>query len=145
MDVARDEVFGRVLSVIPVDTLDEAIAVVNASRFGNGASIFTGSGAAVRRFRREVEAGMVGVNIRRGRAGRLVPVLGVEGLLPRGPARAAPTGSSSTRARRPSRAASCRPGRAAAATSSSAEALVAAALRRLTGRVSRPAARVAVA
>jgi len=63
MDVARDEVFGRVLSVIPVDTLDEAIAVVNASRFGNGASIFTGSGAAVRRFRREVEAGMVGVNI----------------------------------------------------------------------------------
>ena len=64
MDVARDEVFGRVLSVIPVDTLDEAIAVVNASRFGNGASIFTGSGAAVRRFRRDVEAGMVGVNIR---------------------------------------------------------------------------------
>jgi malonate-semialdehyde dehydrogenase (acetylating)/methylmalonate-semialdehyde dehydrogenase len=63
MDVAREEVFGPVLSVIRVDTLDEAIAVVNASRFGNGASIFTESGAAVRRFRRDVEVGMVGVNI----------------------------------------------------------------------------------
>jgi malonate-semialdehyde dehydrogenase (acetylating)/methylmalonate-semialdehyde dehydrogenase len=52
-----------VLSVIEVDTLDEAIEAVNASRFGNGASIFTESGAAVRRFRHDVGAGMVGVNI----------------------------------------------------------------------------------
>jgi malonate-semialdehyde dehydrogenase (acetylating) / methylmalonate-semialdehyde dehydrogenase len=63
MEVAREEIFGPVLSVIRVDTLDEAIAAVNASRFGNGVSIFTESGAAVRRFRHDVEAGMVGVNI----------------------------------------------------------------------------------
>ncbi len=63
MDVAREEIFGPVLSVVAVETLDEAIEVVNASRFGNGVSIFTESGASVRRFRHEVEAGMVGVNI----------------------------------------------------------------------------------
>jgi malonate-semialdehyde dehydrogenase (acetylating)/methylmalonate-semialdehyde dehydrogenase len=63
MEAAREEIFGPVLSVIQVDTLDEAIAVVAESRFGNGVSIFTESGAAVRRFRHEVDAGMVGVNI----------------------------------------------------------------------------------
>jgi malonate-semialdehyde dehydrogenase (acetylating) / methylmalonate-semialdehyde dehydrogenase len=63
MDVAREEIFGPVLSVIRVDTLDEAIAVVNRSRFGNGTSIFTENGAAVRRYRHDVEAGMIGVNI----------------------------------------------------------------------------------
>jgi malonate-semialdehyde dehydrogenase (acetylating) / methylmalonate-semialdehyde dehydrogenase len=63
MDVAREEVFGPVLSVIRVNTLDDAIAVVNGSRFGNGTSIFTESGAAVRRYRHDVEVGMVGVNI----------------------------------------------------------------------------------
>jgi malonate-semialdehyde dehydrogenase (acetylating) / methylmalonate-semialdehyde dehydrogenase len=63
MDIAREEVFGPVLAVVRVDTLDEAIAVVNGSRFGNGTSIFTENGAAVRRYRHDVEAGMVGVNI----------------------------------------------------------------------------------
>jgi malonate-semialdehyde dehydrogenase (acetylating) / methylmalonate-semialdehyde dehydrogenase len=63
MPIAQEEVFGPVLSVIQVDTLDEAIAVINRSRFGNGTSIFTENGAAVRRFRHEVEAGMIGVNI----------------------------------------------------------------------------------
>jgi malonate-semialdehyde dehydrogenase (acetylating)/methylmalonate-semialdehyde dehydrogenase len=63
MEVARQEIFGPVLSVVRVDTLDEAIEAVNASRFGNGVSIFTESGAAVRRFRHDAEAGMVGVNI----------------------------------------------------------------------------------
>jgi malonate-semialdehyde dehydrogenase (acetylating) / methylmalonate-semialdehyde dehydrogenase len=63
MDVAREEIFGPVLSVINVDTLDEAIEVVNRSRFGNGTSIFTESGASVRRYRHEVQAGMIGVNI----------------------------------------------------------------------------------
>ncbi|HET9074820.1 MAG TPA: CoA-acylating methylmalonate-semialdehyde dehydrogenase [Solirubrobacteraceae bacterium] len=63
MEIAREEVFGPVLSVIAVDSLDEAVAVINASRFGNGASIFTESGAAVRRFQHDVEAGMIGVNI----------------------------------------------------------------------------------
>jgi malonate-semialdehyde dehydrogenase (acetylating)/methylmalonate-semialdehyde dehydrogenase len=63
MAVAAEEIFGPVLVEIHVDTLEEAIEVVNASRFGNGASIFTESGAAVRRFRHDAEAGMVGVNI----------------------------------------------------------------------------------
>jgi len=63
MEVAREEIFGPVLSLIHVDTLDEAIDTVNGSRFGNGVSIFTESGAAVRRFKHDVEAGMVGVNI----------------------------------------------------------------------------------
>jgi len=63
MDIAREEVFGPVLAVIRADTLDDAIAVVNGSRFGNGTSIFTESGASVRRYRHDVEAGMVGVNI----------------------------------------------------------------------------------
>jgi len=52
-----------VLSVIEVETLGEAIETINRSRFGNGTSIFTESGAAVRAFRRDVEAGMIGVNI----------------------------------------------------------------------------------
>jgi malonate-semialdehyde dehydrogenase (acetylating)/methylmalonate-semialdehyde dehydrogenase len=63
MAVAQEEIFGPVLSVINVGTLDEAIEVINQSRFGNGVSIFTESGASVRRFRHEVEVGMVGVNI----------------------------------------------------------------------------------
>ncbi len=63
MAIAQEEVFGPVLTVISAATLDEAIEIVNASRFGNGTSIFTESGAAVRRYRHQVEAGMVGVNI----------------------------------------------------------------------------------
>ena len=63
MEAAREEIFGPVLSVIQTGSLDEALEVVAGSRFGNGVSIFTESGAAVRRFRHEAEAGMVGVNI----------------------------------------------------------------------------------
>lgn len=63
MEIAREEVFGPVLSVVEVDTLADAIAFVNGSRYGNGTSIFTESGAAVRRYRHEVEVGMIGVNI----------------------------------------------------------------------------------
>jgi malonate-semialdehyde dehydrogenase (acetylating) / methylmalonate-semialdehyde dehydrogenase len=62
-EMVREEIFGPVLSVVAVETLDEAIEVVNRSRFGNGTSIFTESGASVRRYRHEVEAGMIGVNI----------------------------------------------------------------------------------
>ena len=62
-DAAREEIFGPVLTVIQAATLDDAIELVNASRFGNGVSIFTESGASVRRFRHEVQAGMIGVNI----------------------------------------------------------------------------------
>ena len=62
-ELVSEEIFGPVLTVVHVDTLDEAIEVVGRSRFGNGTSIFTESGASVRRYRHEVEAGMVGVNI----------------------------------------------------------------------------------
>jgi malonate-semialdehyde dehydrogenase (acetylating)/methylmalonate-semialdehyde dehydrogenase len=62
-DLVREEIFGPVLSVVRAESLDEAIEIVNASRFGNGVSIFTESGSAVRHFRHDVEAGMVGVNI----------------------------------------------------------------------------------
>jgi malonate-semialdehyde dehydrogenase (acetylating)/methylmalonate-semialdehyde dehydrogenase len=63
MDIAKEEVFGPVLAVIRAGSLDEAIEIVNSSRFGNGTSIFTESGASVRRYRHEVQAGMIGVNI----------------------------------------------------------------------------------
>ncbi|MFN8132808.1 MAG: CoA-acylating methylmalonate-semialdehyde dehydrogenase [Solirubrobacteraceae bacterium] len=63
MAIAQEEVFGPVLTVIHAATLDEAIDIVNRSRFGNGTSIFTESGASVRRYRHEIEAGMIGVNI----------------------------------------------------------------------------------
>ena len=63
MGVARVEIFGPVLSVMHVDTLDEAIAVVNSDPRGNGTSIFTENGAAVREHSRRIEVGMVGVNI----------------------------------------------------------------------------------
>jgi malonate-semialdehyde dehydrogenase (acetylating)/methylmalonate-semialdehyde dehydrogenase len=62
-DAVTEEIFGPVLTVVEVATVEEAIATINRSRFGNGASIFTESGAAVRQFRRDVEAGMIGVNI----------------------------------------------------------------------------------
>ena len=62
-DIVAEEVFGPVLTVVRAESLDDAIAIVNRSRFGNGTSIFTENGAAVRRYRHDVECGMVGVNI----------------------------------------------------------------------------------
>jgi malonate-semialdehyde dehydrogenase (acetylating)/methylmalonate-semialdehyde dehydrogenase len=63
MEIAKEEVFGPVLSIVHVGSFDEAIELVNTSRYGNGTSIFTESGAAARRYRRDVEVGMIGVNI----------------------------------------------------------------------------------
>jgi malonate-semialdehyde dehydrogenase (acetylating)/methylmalonate-semialdehyde dehydrogenase len=63
MSVYRDEIFGPVLSVLRVDSLDEAISLVNANPFGNGTAIFTRDGHAARRFRRDVSVGMVGINV----------------------------------------------------------------------------------
>ena len=62
-ELATTEIFGPVLSVSHVSTLDEAIAAVNVSAFGNMACIFTSSGAAARKFRYEARAGNIGVNI----------------------------------------------------------------------------------
>jgi malonate-semialdehyde dehydrogenase (acetylating) / methylmalonate-semialdehyde dehydrogenase len=61
--VHADEIFGPVLSVLRVDTFDEAIDLVNASPYGNGTALFTGSGGAARRFQSEIEVGMVGINV----------------------------------------------------------------------------------
>jgi malonate-semialdehyde dehydrogenase (acetylating)/methylmalonate-semialdehyde dehydrogenase len=63
MEVYRDEIFGPVLSVLRVDDLDQAIDVVNANPYGNGTAIFTRDGSAARRFRRDVNVGMVGINV----------------------------------------------------------------------------------
>ena len=63
MRIAREEIFGPVLSVIRAGSLDAAIAIVNRSAMGNGASIFTRDAAAARRFTTDVEAGMIGVNV----------------------------------------------------------------------------------
>ena len=63
MDVYREEIFGPVLSVLHADTVDEAIALINANPYGNGTAIFTSSGEAARRFQRGVNVGMVGINV----------------------------------------------------------------------------------
>jgi malonate-semialdehyde dehydrogenase (acetylating) / methylmalonate-semialdehyde dehydrogenase len=63
MTIAREEVFGPVLNVMRMDDLDQAIETANRSAFGNGASIFTSSGAAAREFKHRVKAGMVGINV----------------------------------------------------------------------------------
>jgi malonate-semialdehyde dehydrogenase (acetylating)/methylmalonate-semialdehyde dehydrogenase len=63
MDAYRDEIFGPVLSVVRTDTYADAMTLINSSPWGNGAAIFTADGAAARRFEREVEAGMVGINV----------------------------------------------------------------------------------
>jgi malonate-semialdehyde dehydrogenase (acetylating)/methylmalonate-semialdehyde dehydrogenase len=61
--VARTEIFGPVLGLMHVDTVDQAIALVNSARYGNMACVFTQSGAAARRFRYEAEVGNVGINV----------------------------------------------------------------------------------
>jgi malonate-semialdehyde dehydrogenase (acetylating)/methylmalonate-semialdehyde dehydrogenase len=63
MDCYRDEIFGPVLSLVRAEDYEQAIDLVNASQWGNGAAIFTRDGGAARRFQFEVQVGMVGVNV----------------------------------------------------------------------------------
>jgi malonate-semialdehyde dehydrogenase (acetylating) / methylmalonate-semialdehyde dehydrogenase len=63
MALYTDEIFGPVLSVVRVPTFDDALALVNENAYGNGTAIFTNDGGAARRFEREVEVGMVGINV----------------------------------------------------------------------------------
>ena len=63
MSIYTDEIFGPVLSVLRVDTYDEAVQLINASPYGNGTAIFTNDGGAARRFQNEVEVGMIGINV----------------------------------------------------------------------------------
>jgi malonate-semialdehyde dehydrogenase (acetylating)/methylmalonate-semialdehyde dehydrogenase len=61
--VAKTEIFGPVLSLIHVDTIDVAIEFVNSGQYGNMACLFTSSGAAARKFRYEANAGNIGINV----------------------------------------------------------------------------------
>ena len=63
MTVAKEEVFGPLLSVIRTATLDEAIELSRSCEYGNGASIFTRDGYAARKFRDNFNAGMIGINV----------------------------------------------------------------------------------
>jgi malonate-semialdehyde dehydrogenase (acetylating) / methylmalonate-semialdehyde dehydrogenase len=63
MEIAKEEIFGPVLTVERMEDLDQAIRTINESQYGNAAGIFTRDGAAARKFRREVQCGMIGVNI----------------------------------------------------------------------------------
>jgi len=63
MSVYTEEIFGPVLSVVRVSSYDEGLRLINANPYGNGTAIFTGDGAAARRFENEVEVGMVGINV----------------------------------------------------------------------------------
>jgi len=62
-EIAKTEIFGPVLSLMHVETVDEAIELVNSGQYGNQASLFTSSGSAARKFRYEAEVGNVGINI----------------------------------------------------------------------------------
>jgi malonate-semialdehyde dehydrogenase (acetylating)/methylmalonate-semialdehyde dehydrogenase len=63
MTIYREEIFGPVLIVVRVNSLDEAIKLINNNTYANGTAIFTGSGAQARRFQNEIEVGMVGINV----------------------------------------------------------------------------------
>ncbi|MFF4238685.1 CoA-acylating methylmalonate-semialdehyde dehydrogenase [Actinomadura geliboluensis] len=63
MPAYTEEIFGPVLAVLRAETLDEAVALVNANPYGNGTAVFTSSGAAARRFQRSVHVGMIGINV----------------------------------------------------------------------------------
>src|SRR6202158_5435252 len=63
MAIYREEIFGPVLTIVRVDSLDAAIALINANPYANGAALFTRSGFASRRFQQDVEVGMIGINV----------------------------------------------------------------------------------
>ncbi|MEO6606690.1 MAG: CoA-acylating methylmalonate-semialdehyde dehydrogenase [Aeromicrobium sp.] len=63
MSVYTDEIFGPVLTVLRVPTLDAAIALINSNPYGNGTAVFTSSGEVARTFKRKVHVGMIGINV----------------------------------------------------------------------------------
>src|SRR5690606_764626 len=63
MDLYKQEIFGPVLCLMEADSLEDAIALVNANPYGNGTSIFTASGAAARKYQHEIQVGQVGINV----------------------------------------------------------------------------------
>ncbi|HJM99463.1 MAG TPA: aldehyde dehydrogenase family protein, partial [Acidimicrobiales bacterium] len=63
MDVYKDEIFGPVLCIVRAETFDEAITIIEENRYGNGVALFTRDGGTARRFQKDVQAGMVGINV----------------------------------------------------------------------------------
>eukprot|EP00300_Choanocystis_sp_HF-7_P024592 c26090_g1_i1.p1 GENE.c26090_g1_i1~~c26090_g1_i1.p1 ORF type:complete len:527 (+),score=130.81 c26090_g1_i1:218-1582(+) len=63
MECYREEIFGPVLLCVCVDTLDQAIQIINSNPYGNGTAIFTNSGFAARKFQHEVDVGQIGINL----------------------------------------------------------------------------------
>ncbi len=63
MTIYRDEIFGPVLCIVRAESLEDAIALINANPYANGAALFTASGYAARRFQEQVEVGMLGINV----------------------------------------------------------------------------------
>lgn len=63
MSVYTDEIFGPVLSVVRVNSYDEAVELINSNEYGNGTAIFTNDGGAARRFESDVHVGMIGINV----------------------------------------------------------------------------------
>ena len=63
MTCYKEEIFGPVLLILQVDTLDEAIQMINKNPYGNGTAIFTQSGPCARKFQHEIDAGQVGINV----------------------------------------------------------------------------------
>ncbi|MDQ1909652.1 CoA-acylating methylmalonate-semialdehyde dehydrogenase [Paenibacillus sp. GD4] len=63
MKIWSDEIFAPVLSIVRADTLDEAIALANASEFANGGCLYTDSAKAIRHYRENIDAGMLGINV----------------------------------------------------------------------------------
>ena len=63
MTIYREEIFGPVLSVVRMDSLEDAIEFTNKNPYGNGTAIFTSSGAAARKFQNEIDVGQVGINL----------------------------------------------------------------------------------
>jgi malonate-semialdehyde dehydrogenase (acetylating)/methylmalonate-semialdehyde dehydrogenase len=63
MDIYKEEIFGPVLCAMTVDTLDDAIRLINENPYGNGTSIFTSSGGAARKYQHEIDVGQVGINV----------------------------------------------------------------------------------
>jgi malonate-semialdehyde dehydrogenase (acetylating)/methylmalonate-semialdehyde dehydrogenase len=61
--IYEDEIFGPVLAVVRVDSIDEAVELVNANEYGNGVALYTRDGGAARVFERSVTIGMVGINV----------------------------------------------------------------------------------
>ncbi|XP_023642576.1 methylmalonate-semialdehyde dehydrogenase [acylating], mitochondrial [Capsella rubella] len=63
MECYKEEIFGPVLVCMEASSFDEAISIINKNKYGNGAAIFTSSGAAARKFQMEIEAGQIGINV----------------------------------------------------------------------------------